>query len=99
MDLYNATSDKKDGDSMENALGEMIDKTEKKYKCIVAGLGTDNDGGSKAGRVKLGKIRTWLLTFPCCGHQVGFLHFSYRNLVIFKISLLGTSECCGLLQD
>ncbi|KAJ3995444.1 ribonuclease H-like domain-containing protein [Lentinula boryana] len=69
IDLYDATADKKDGDSMEAALGAMVDKSEKKYGCIVTGLGTDNDGGTKAGRVKLGTRRPWILTFPCGAHQ------------------------------
>ncbi|KAJ3732252.1 hypothetical protein DFJ43DRAFT_1154608 [Lentinula guzmanii] len=69
IDLYDATADKKDGDSMEAALGAMVDKAEKKYGCIVTGLGTDNDGGTKAGRVKLGTHRPWILTFPCGAHQ------------------------------
>ncbi|KAJ3726487.1 ribonuclease H-like domain-containing protein [Lentinula guzmanii] len=69
IDLYDATADKKDGDSIEAALGAMVDKAEKKYGCIVTGLGTDNDGGTKAGRVKLGTHRPWILTFPCGAHQ------------------------------
>ncbi|KAF9062402.1 ribonuclease H-like domain-containing protein, partial [Rhodocollybia butyracea] len=67
--LYNATADKKDGDSMEEALDKMIEKTEKRYKCTVVGLGTDNDGGTRSGRVKVVQRRPWLLTFPCGAHQ------------------------------
>ncbi|KAF9035431.1 ribonuclease H-like domain-containing protein [Rhodocollybia butyracea] len=70
VDLYNATADKKDGDSMEEALDKMIEKTEKRYKCTVVGLGTDNDGGTRSGRVKVVQRRPWLLTFPCGAHQV-----------------------------
>ncbi|KAJ3738988.1 ribonuclease H-like domain-containing protein [Lentinula raphanica] len=70
VDLYyDATADKKDGDSMEKALSVMIDKVEKRYGCTVVSLGTDNDGGTKAGRVKLGTQRPWVLTFPCGAHQ------------------------------
>ncbi|THU91256.1 hypothetical protein K435DRAFT_863575 [Dendrothele bispora CBS 962.96] len=69
VQLYNATADKKDGDSMCNAYETMIDSTEKKYRCTVVALGTDNDGGSRAGRVKLGIIRPWLFLFPCGAHQ------------------------------
>lgn len=57
---------------MEEALNSMIEKTEKKFKCTVVGLGTDNDGGTRSGRVKAGIRRPWLLTFPCGGHQVRF---------------------------
>lgn len=57
---------------MEQALGKMIDATEKKYKCTVVSLGTDNDGGTRAGRGKLATHRTWLLPFACAGHQVSF---------------------------
>ncbi|KAJ3792207.1 ribonuclease H-like domain-containing protein [Lentinula aff. detonsa] len=69
IDLYDATADKKDGDSMEAALGAMVNKAEKKYGCIVIGLGTDNDGGTKAGCVKLGTHHPWILTFLCGAHQ------------------------------
>ncbi|KAF9066635.1 hypothetical protein BDP27DRAFT_1423666 [Rhodocollybia butyracea] len=70
VDLYNATADKKDGDSMEEALDKMIEKTEKRYGCTVAALGTDNDGRTRSGRGKIViRRRPWLLTFPCGAHQ------------------------------
>ncbi|KAF5365841.1 hypothetical protein D9757_012806 [Collybiopsis confluens] len=69
VDLYNATAERKDGDAVDEALGEMIDKTETNYKCTVVAVGTDNDGGMRSGRGKLGTKRPWVMTFPCGGHQ------------------------------
>ncbi|KAF5347675.1 hypothetical protein D9758_014844 [Tetrapyrgos nigripes] len=69
IDLYNSTPDKKDKDSMCESFEKMIDAAEKVYGCAVVGLGTDNDGGSRAGRELLGKRRPWVFTFPCLAHQ------------------------------
>ncbi|KAL0566357.1 hypothetical protein V5O48_015656 [Marasmius crinis-equi] len=69
VDLYNSTPDKKDGQSMYEAFTKMIDIAEKTYQCSVVAMGTDNDGGSRAGRVLLGKERPYLFTFPCIVHQ------------------------------
>jgi len=49
IDLYNSTPDKKDGVSMADLFEAIIDFAERKYGCRVAGLGTDDDSGSKAG--------------------------------------------------
>ncbi|THU97324.1 hypothetical protein K435DRAFT_965546 [Dendrothele bispora CBS 962.96] len=69
VDLYNSTPDKKDGQSMCEAYIKMIDSAEKVYGCHIVALGTDNDGGSRAGRVFLEKLRPWLFLFPCGAHQ------------------------------
>ncbi|KAJ3990880.1 hypothetical protein F5050DRAFT_1545347, partial [Lentinula boryana] len=69
VDLYDASADRKDGQAMADAFESMIDKVEGRYKCIVVCLGTDNDGGSKAGRAILVIRRPYLFAFPCCGHQ------------------------------
>ncbi|KAK7440944.1 hypothetical protein VKT23_016720 [Stygiomarasmius scandens] len=69
VDLYDATEGGKDGNAMCIAFEKMIDKTEREYKCEVVALGTDNDGGSRAGHVKLGKLRPWVFEFPCVTHQ------------------------------
>jgi hypothetical protein len=47
----------------------MIDKAEKELGCNIIGFLTDNDGGSKRGRILLAAARLYLLTFPCCAHQ------------------------------
>jgi hypothetical protein len=47
----------------------MIDNAEKKLGCNVIAFLTDNDGGSKKGRILLAAARLYLLTFPCCAHQ------------------------------
>ncbi|KAF5371266.1 hypothetical protein D9758_004281 [Tetrapyrgos nigripes] len=69
VDLYNATADRKDGDAMYQAYQTMIDQAEQVYGCTIVTLGTDNDGGSKAGHAKLEDVRLWLFVFPCGAHQ------------------------------
>ncbi|KAF8215271.1 hypothetical protein K438DRAFT_1749332 [Mycena galopus ATCC 62051] len=48
----------------------MIDRVELKHRCYVIFVGTDADGGSKKGRVLLGKQRPWLFVPSCWAHQV-----------------------------
>ncbi|KAJ7227341.1 ribonuclease H-like domain-containing protein [Mycena pura] len=69
IDIIRTNAWSKDGESMALRFGEMIDKSEEKWGCIVVGFLTDNDGGSKKGRKRLGIARAWLLLFPCCSHQ------------------------------
>ncbi|KAF5366429.1 hypothetical protein D9758_009742 [Tetrapyrgos nigripes] len=69
IDLYNSTPDKKDGTSMCELFEKMNDSAEQSYGCAVIALGTDNDGGSRAGRRIIEEKRPWLFTFPCIAHQ------------------------------
>ncbi|CAK5276915.1 unnamed protein product [Mycena citricolor] len=59
----------KDGESMKLHFTAMIEKAEKDLGCIVIGFLTDNDGGSKKGRLLLAIAKPYLFTFPCCAHQ------------------------------
>jgi len=45
----------KSGPGMCKQFGEIIDRIEAKYGCVVVYLITDADGGSKKGRQLLGK--------------------------------------------
>ncbi|EJD32807.1 hypothetical protein AURDEDRAFT_178096 [Auricularia subglabra TFB-10046 SS5] len=69
VDVLRTNGDGKDGPSMAKAFEQMIDKAEEKYKCRVVKLTTDNDGGARAGREKVGEDRKWVLTDPCMAHQ------------------------------
>ncbi|KAJ6569750.1 hypothetical protein DFH09DRAFT_1313540 [Mycena vulgaris] len=60
---------RKDGESLKRQFEQMIDEAEKKLECHVIAFLTDNDGGSKGGRIVLAPARLYLLTFPCCAHQ------------------------------
>jgi hypothetical protein len=55
---------------MADYFEEVIDRIEKKYKCIVIYFTTDSDGGAKKGRLILRDRRPWLLVPQCFSHQV-----------------------------
>ncbi|KAJ7642481.1 ribonuclease H-like domain-containing protein [Mycena polygramma] len=69
VDVLRTNQCGKDGESMKRQFEEMIDKAEKELGCNVIAFLTDNDGGSKKGRLLLGAARLYLLVFPCCAHQ------------------------------
>ncbi|KAI5823255.1 hypothetical protein K523DRAFT_255488 [Schizophyllum commune Tattone D] len=69
VSLLVSTAEGKDGATMCKAFGDMIDKTERTYGCIVRLFVTDNDGGAQAGRKDLGGERPWLLVQACSAHQ------------------------------
>ncbi|KAF8163867.1 ribonuclease H-like domain-containing protein, partial [Mycena galopus ATCC 62051] len=69
VDILRINQRRKDGESLKQQFEAMIDKAEKDLGCIVISFLTDNDGGSKRGRILLGAARLWLLIFPCCAHQ------------------------------
>ncbi|KAJ6619379.1 ribonuclease H-like domain-containing protein [Mycena sp. CBHHK59/15] len=48
---------------------DMIDRVKKKYNCKIRYFTTDADGGSKKGRLNLGKKRQWLILPSCWAHQ------------------------------
>jgi hypothetical protein len=70
LELVNLTSQSKDGPGLCNFFGATIDRVEEKFSCWVIFFTTDADGGSKKGRVLLGKERPWLLVPSCWAHQV-----------------------------
>ncbi|KAF5354536.1 hypothetical protein D9758_011245 [Tetrapyrgos nigripes] len=80
IDLYNSTPDKKDGLSMCESFEKMIDSAESVYGCRIVALGTDNDGGSRAGRNLIGERRPWLFTFPCIAHQGQLILHDYLKV-------------------
>jgi hypothetical protein len=60
----------KSGPGMCREFADIIDRLERKYGCIVIYFVTDADGGSKKGRVLLGKERPYLILPSCWAHQV-----------------------------
>ncbi|KAJ6622834.1 ribonuclease H-like domain-containing protein, partial [Mycena sp. CBHHK59/15] len=69
LELIEVTALKKDGPSQCKQFAEMIDRIEEKHGCIVIYFTTDADGGSKKGRVLLGKRWPWIILPPCWAHQ------------------------------
>ncbi|KAJ7154126.1 ribonuclease H-like domain-containing protein [Mycena filopes] len=69
LELVDVTDEKKDGPSQCQHFAEMIDRVEFKYGCFVIYFTTDADGGSKKGRILLGKQRPWLILPSCWAHQ------------------------------
>ncbi|THU79220.1 hypothetical protein K435DRAFT_884527 [Dendrothele bispora CBS 962.96] len=67
--LCEVTALNKDGEVQCAEFERMIDEVENKYDCVVLYLVTDADGGSKKGRVLLGKKRPWLIVPSCWAHQ------------------------------
>jgi hypothetical protein len=70
LELIDMTAHSKDGPALCKLFSDMIDRVETKYKCYVIYFITDADGGSKKGRVLLGKQRPWLFVPSCWAHQV-----------------------------
>ncbi|KAJ6467375.1 ribonuclease H-like domain-containing protein [Mycena sanguinolenta] len=69
LELIEVTALNKDGPSLCEQFAGMIDRVEEKYGCIVIYFTTDADGGSKKGRILLGKKRPWLILPSCWAHQ------------------------------
>ncbi|KAJ7203635.1 ribonuclease H-like domain-containing protein [Mycena pura] len=69
IDIIRTNKLKKDGESMQRQFAKMIEDAEREWACRVIAFLTDNDGGSKSGRNRLGAELVWLLIFPCCAHQ------------------------------
>ncbi|KAF8186109.1 ribonuclease H-like domain-containing protein, partial [Mycena galopus ATCC 62051] len=69
LELIDATALGKDGPSLCEQFGLIIDRVEEKHNCIVIYFTTDADGGSKKGRILLGKKRPWLILPSCWAHQ------------------------------
>ncbi|KZP23372.1 hypothetical protein FIBSPDRAFT_737740 [Athelia psychrophila] len=69
LDLIEITGDDKHGIAMAMQFGEIVDRVEAEYGCVVVYFTTDSDGGAKKGRLILGKERPWLLVPSCWAHQ------------------------------
>ncbi|KAJ7663539.1 hypothetical protein B0H17DRAFT_1211634 [Mycena rosella] len=70
IELVEVTALNKDGSSLCAQFAGMIDRVEVKHGCIVIYFTTDADGGSKKGRILLGKPRPWLIFPSCWAHQI-----------------------------
>ncbi|KAJ6610271.1 hypothetical protein B0H10DRAFT_1953978 [Mycena sp. CBHHK59/15] len=77
LELINVTAENKDGPSQCDHFAEMIDRVELKYGCFVIYFTTDADGGSKKGRILLGKKRPWLILPSCWAHQFQLILGNY----------------------
>ncbi|KAJ7670125.1 hypothetical protein DFH06DRAFT_1125516 [Mycena polygramma] len=80
LELVEVTALGKDGQSLCDQFGATIDRIEEKYDCIVIYFTTDADGGSKKGRILLGKKRPWLILPSCWAHQLQFQESVKSNL-------------------
>ncbi|KAJ6618888.1 hypothetical protein B0H10DRAFT_1218947 [Mycena sp. CBHHK59/15] len=69
LELIEVTALKKDGPALCEQFADMIDRIELRYGCVIIYFTTDADGGSKKGRVLLGKKRPWLILPSCWAHQ------------------------------
>ncbi|KAJ7877330.1 ribonuclease H-like domain-containing protein [Mycena leptocephala] len=69
IELADVTSMDKSGPGMCKQFCDIIDRLEAKYGCKVIYFVTDADGGSKKGRVLLGKQRLYLILPSCWAHQ------------------------------
>ncbi|KAJ6607227.1 ribonuclease H-like domain-containing protein [Mycena sp. CBHHK59/15] len=69
VELAEVTALNKDGTALCELFEDMIDRVEKKYNCKIRYFTTDADGGSKKGRLNLGKKRQWLILPSCWAHQ------------------------------
>lgn len=82
------TSANKDGIAMANQFESIIDQVESRYDCTVAYFVTDADGGSKKGRVLLGKRRPYLIVPSCWAHQVRVLMPNvFRYCMIYALTV------------
>ncbi|KAJ7222722.1 ribonuclease H-like domain-containing protein [Mycena rebaudengoi] len=70
LELLDITTEDKGGPGMCKMFGDITDRTEVKYNCIIVYFITDADGGSKKGRILLGKERAYLMLPSCWAHQV-----------------------------
>ncbi|KAJ7092992.1 ribonuclease H-like domain-containing protein [Mycena belliarum] len=74
---------------------KMIDRVEVKYGCIIIYFITDADGGSKKGRILLGRERPWLFLPSCWAHQFQLILGDY-----FKVNDMAAGfaeEATGLI--
>ncbi|KAJ7864016.1 ribonuclease H-like domain-containing protein [Mycena leptocephala] len=69
LELIEVTALNKDGTAQCELFEDMIDRAEKKPSCKIRYFTTEADGGSKKGRLNLGKKRYWLILPSCWAHQ------------------------------
>ncbi|KAJ7077492.1 ribonuclease H-like domain-containing protein [Mycena epipterygia] len=83
IELADVTSMDKSGPGMCKQFSEIIDRIELKYGCIIIYFITDADGGSKKGRVLLGKRRRYLILPSCWAHQFQLILGDYFKVHTF----------------
>ncbi|KAJ7482889.1 hypothetical protein B0H11DRAFT_1723504, partial [Mycena galericulata] len=87
LELVEVTALKKDGESLCELFGAMVDRVEVKHDCIVIYFTSDADGGSKKGRILLGRKRLCLILPSCWAHQAGpFMQFQLILGDYFKVN-------------
>ncbi|KAK6981174.1 DUF659 domain-containing protein, partial [Favolaschia claudopus] len=95
LELVDVTALSKDGPSLARLFGEIIDRVEVRYNCIVIYFGTDADGGSKKGRIILGKERPWLIVPSCWAHQFQLILGDYFK--VYEIAAVIAEEAVELI--
>ncbi|THU75517.1 hypothetical protein K435DRAFT_880669 [Dendrothele bispora CBS 962.96] len=69
IELLEVTAMNKDGTAQCSKFEKMIDNLATRHTCRVLFFVTDSDGGSKKGRIELGKKRPYLILPSCWAHQ------------------------------
>ncbi|KAF8188283.1 ribonuclease H-like domain-containing protein [Mycena galopus ATCC 62051] len=95
LELVDATAIGKDGPTLCKLFGDMIDRVELKHRCYVIFFGTDADGGSKKGRVLLGKQRPWLFVPSCWAHQFQLILGDYFKVYPYAAEI--SEQATGLI--
>ncbi|KAJ7724310.1 ribonuclease H-like domain-containing protein [Mycena maculata] len=91
IELVDVTSMDKSGPGMCRQFAEIIDRIETKYGCIIIYFITDADGGSKKGRVLLGKERRYLILPSCWAHQFQLILGDYFKVHKFAAATAETA--------
>ncbi|KAJ7504687.1 hypothetical protein B0H11DRAFT_1905295 [Mycena galericulata] len=81
----------KSGPGMCQQFAEIIDRIETKDGCIIIHFITDADGGSKKGRVLLGKERRYLILPSCWAHQFQLILGDYFKVHKFAAAMAETA--------
>ncbi|KAJ6583276.1 hypothetical protein B0H10DRAFT_1833976, partial [Mycena sp. CBHHK59/15] len=100
LELVEVTSLNKDGTSQCELFEDMIDRTEKKFGCKIRYFTTYADGGSKKGRINLGKKCYWLILPSCWAHQARIDAFQLILGDYFKVNDMATAiaeDATGLI--
>ncbi|KAJ6609923.1 hypothetical protein B0H10DRAFT_1954223 [Mycena sp. CBHHK59/15] len=84
----------KSGPGMCQQYMEIMDRIGTKYNCVIIYFITDADGGSKKGRVLLGKKRNYLILPSCWAHQFQLILGDYFKVNTFAA---GTVELATTL--
>ncbi|KAJ7760892.1 ribonuclease H-like domain-containing protein [Mycena maculata] len=91
IELVDVTSMDKSGPGMCRQFAEIIDRIETKYGCIIIYFITNADGGSKKGRVLLGKEHRYLILPSCWAHQFQLILGDYFKVHKFAAATAETA--------